>query len=140
MRLLMSALRSLLARSRVRFGLVGVLNTITGLSIIYFLKWALSVPDVPANLVGYAVGLVLSYFLNARWTFSVRGPLGPALPRFALTILIAYIVNLAVVNAAIGHSINSYIAQAMGVLPYSLTTYLGSRFFVFNRTSATSEA
>ncbi len=130
------ALVSLLQLSWVRFGLVGVLNTLSGLSVIYLLKWAFSVPDFPANLGGYAVGLTGSYFLNSRWTFVSRRPAVSSLPRFASVILLAYLINYAVVALAIGSAVNSYVAQAMGVLPYSLTTYFGFRYYVFHHSSA----
>jgi putative flippase GtrA len=120
----------------VRFGLVGVLNTITGLSIIYLLKWAFSVPDFPANLGGYAVGLIVSFVLNSRWTFASKRPAASSLPRFALVILVSYVINYAVVALALHSNVNSYAAQAMGILPYSLTTYFGSRFFVFHHAPA----
>ena len=122
--------------SWVRFGLVGVLNTIVGLSVIYLLKWALSVPDFPANLGGYAVGLIVSYILNSRWTFASKRPISSALPSFVAVILVAYIINYSIVALALNSGINGYVAQALGVLPYSLTTYFGSRFFVFHKSSA----
>jgi putative flippase GtrA len=122
--------------SWVRFGLVGVLNTITGLSIIYLLKWAFSVPDFPANLGGYGVGLIVSYILNSRWTFASKRPVASSLPRFAIVILVSYVINYAIVALALKSNVNSYVAQAMGVLPYSLSTYFGSRFFVFHHSPA----
>src|SRR5690606_26011676 len=54
----------------VRFVLVGAANTLTGLLAIYAMKFVLGFHDVLANLLGYAAGMSLSYWLNARWTFS----------------------------------------------------------------------
>ena len=122
----------LLSHTAVRFVIVGVINTLTGLSVIFLLKWALAVPDVAANLAGYGLGLIVSYFLNARWTFSFRGPLRAGSWRFILTIVVAYLTNLATVSAALyWFSINSYVSQAAGVAPYALVTYFLSKHFVF---------
>jgi putative flippase GtrA len=118
--------------SAIRFIAVGVLNTLVGLSIIYALKWVFGVGDVPANIVGYAVGLCVSYVLNARWTFAFSGRLHSAIARFVVTVLVAYLTNLAAVGFALHVlQLNSYVAQAAGVAPYALVSYLGFKYFVF---------
>ncbi len=115
----------------VRFALVGVANTLLGLLVIYAAKWVAGLPDFPANLIGYFVGLTVSYFLNARWTFAFRGRHGAAAPRFVLVIVAGYLANIATVYALLGLAINSYIAQAAGIVPYTVVGYLGAEFFVF---------
>jgi putative flippase GtrA len=125
----------------VRFMLVGIANTLTGILTIYGLKWLLGVHDVLANFVGYAVGLCLSYVLNARWTFSFRGSFSTALPRFVLVIAAAYLANLATVSAALYWLyLDSYLAQVTGVVPYALVTYFGSKRFAFNGNWAPADA
>jgi putative flippase GtrA len=127
-------MRSLISNSFVRFLLVGVINTLAGLSVIYALKWFYGVGDVPANLIGYAVGLNISFVLNGRWTFSFTGSMWSRILPFASVILVAYLMNLATVTAAIHwFGIDSYLAQAIGIAPYTLTTYLGSRLLVFTQ-------
>lgn len=127
-----TGLKSLLSPRPVRFVLVGVLNTLSGLLVIYSLKWLFGVHDVPANLIGYAVGLCVSYVLNERWTFAFRGSRLAAVPRFAAVILVAYLANLVTVSAAIyWGSVDSYVAQALGVAPYALISYFGFKKFAF---------
>jgi putative flippase GtrA len=123
-------LNSLLARP-LRFALVGMVNTLVGLLVIYAAKWVGRLPDLPANLLGYLAGFAVSYTLNARWTFAFRGRHGVAAPRFVLVILVAYLANIATVFAAIGLAVNSYIAQAAGIVPYAVIGYLGTALFVF---------
>jgi putative flippase GtrA len=122
---------SLLVRP-LRFLIVGGINTLLGLSIIYVLIWAFHLHDVWANLIGYGIGIAVSFLLNARWTFSFRGPFGGAAWRFVAIVGLGYLANLATVSVCLhGLSLPSFIAQAAGVLPYALVTYLGSKFFVF---------
>jgi len=116
----------------VRFALVGVANTLLGLLVIYAAKWVAGLPDFAANLIGYSVGLTVSYFLNARWTFAFRGAHGAAAPRFVLVIVVAYLANIATVYALLGLAINSYIAQAAGIVPYTVVGYLGAALFAFH--------
>jgi len=121
-----------LLRRPLRFVLVGVLNTVSGLAVIFALKWLLHMPDVAANVVGYAAGLAISFVLNGRWTFQYKGRLGNALPRFAGVVATAYLANLTVVIGAIhGFGINGYVAQTLGVVPYTLATYFGMKHFVY---------
>lgn len=117
-----------------RFISVGALNTLIGLSVIYAAKALLGMGDVPANLLGYGVGLCISFVLNGLWTFNYRGPRGPALSRFLLITAVAYGMNLLAVVAAIELlGVNDYVAQALGIAPYTLTSYLGSKYFAFAR-------
>ena len=115
-----------------RFLSVGMLNGLISLMTIYACKGFFNVGDVAANAVGYAAGLVTSFTLNSRWTFVYNGPKLPALMKFLLVAAVAYAMNLLTVMALIRYlDTNSYLAQAMGIPPYVLTTYLASKFFVF---------
>lgn len=116
-----------------RYLLIGVANTFTGLSVIYLAKWLLGLDDVIANMLGYGVGLALSFTLNKRWTFRHTGPTVPAISRFILVVGVAYMANLLVVMYSINIlALNSYLAQALGVIPYTVIGYLGSRFYAFS--------
>lgn len=120
--------------SLVRFVLTGVLNTAVGLGTIFALKWFLGIGDTPANLFGYAVGLVVSYVVNSRWTFRYKESLLPVLPQYALVVLVAYLANLACVYLCINQlHLDSYLAQTMGVIPYAGLSYVLLRWFVFGR-------
>ena len=119
-------------RELARFLGVGVANTCTGLGAIYAAKWLGHWGDVPANLLGYAIGLALSFTLNSRWTFAYAGAHGPALLRFAAAAALAYAANLLTVLLALHLlGLNSYLAQALGMPPYTLVFYLLSKYFVF---------
>lgn len=120
----------------VRFLAVGVLNTLVGLGSIYACKYFLGLGDVPANMIGYLIGLTNSFLWNRRWTFSHSGRIGIAAARFFLVFIVAYAVNLSVALTCIHIlSINSYLAHAVATVPYTVIFYLGSRYFVFNSQS-----
>lgn len=118
--------------SLIRFALTGVLNTAVGLGVIFALKWFFEMKDTPANVLGYGVGLLVSYLVNSRWTFRYRDALLPVLPRYLGVILIAYLANLGAVHYGIDRlHLNSYLAQACGVVPYAGLSYVLLRRFVF---------
>jgi putative flippase GtrA len=115
-----------------RFFSVGVLNGLISLLAIYACKWFFHAGDVAANAIGYAAGLTTSFTLNSRWSFAYRGPQLPALIKFLLVAAVAYGMNLLTVLVLIDHlGMNGYIAQALGIPPYVLISYLASKFVVF---------
>lgn len=117
-----------------KFALVGCLNTMVGLSIIYALKWQFAFTDASANLSGYAIALTVSFWLNRNWTFRHTGPAWPAAIRFLSVFATAYLINLLTVLSLIQlWHVDGYIAQALGVPPYTAMFYLGSRYFAFPR-------
>lgn len=122
-----------------KFLSVGVVNTLAGLAVIYLAKWYFHLGNVTANALGYAIGLVLGFILNSRWTFAYYGPNTPAIVKFLLVALFAYCVNLLTVLMAI-HVIglNDYVAQAIGIPPYTLTSYFMSKYLVFRVDSSST--
>lgn len=111
---------------------VGVINTIVGLSTIFSLKYFFRLEDAIANLVGYLVGLSVSYVLNSKLTFKYKGKNRVAVPKFAIVFALAYSVNLIVVLVSIHlFKFDDYASHVIGVPVYTLTFYLGSKFFVF---------
>lgn len=123
-----------------KFLSVGVINTLVGLAVIYMAKWYFHLGNVMANALGYAIGLVLGFILNSRWTFAYHGPNTSAIVKFLLVALFAYCMNLLTVLIAI-HLIdlNDYIAQAMGIPSYTLTSYFLSKYFIFRVNSSSTE-
>jgi len=133
--------KTLFNSSLLRFAITGVLNTLVGLGTIYALKWFFAVGDTPANAVGYVIGVTFSLVMNSRWTFQSRESLLNIAPRYLIVIVIAYLANLGCVHLFIKVvQMNSYLAQALGTVPYTAITYLGSRWWVFRRDAIAADA
>lgn len=115
----------------VRFVLVGMVNTLVGLTLIYAAKWFLGAGDVAANAFGYSIGLLVSFTLNRAWTFAHRGHAGRAFATFLAVQCVAYGLNLVCVLGLISYGVDSYVAQAFGIPPYTIVSYLGSRYLAF---------
>jgi len=127
----MFMLKSLLDSDVVRFGIVGLANTAFGLTMIFCAKFA-GFGDISSNFFGYCCGIILSFLLNSRWTFRFQGKAVPAFLVFCLILLASYLLNLTAVMIALRvMGINSYLAQAIGIIPYTLASYIGCRFLVF---------
>ena len=125
-------MKNLISHSFVRYIVVGCANTLIGLGVIYLAKWQWRAGDGVANAFGYAVGFIASFFLNRNWTFQFEGRSSATFVKFALVVMVSYAVNLVVVLGCIDYlGLNSYLAQALGTVPYALLSYLGCRFIVF---------
>jgi putative flippase GtrA len=116
----------------LRFLGVGVLNTLVGLTLIYLARFGLGWADVPANILGYAVGLTVSFSLNRRWTFRHEGRLLSAQLRFLAAFAVAYAANLAALLLLTrGLGVASIVAHPAGMVVYTSIFYILSRYFVF---------
>lgn len=121
----------------VRFLLVGLLNTLVGLSTIYIAMYLLQLEIVQANALGYAVGILIGFALNKTWTFSSRDHVVSSFIRYLLVLAVAYVANLATVLYTNSRfDLNPYIAQALGIIPYTAIGFLGSRYFAFHKQSS----
>jgi len=100
--------------------------------VIYLAKWLLFLDDITANAMGYSAGLLMSFMLNKSWTFRYSGKFRSAVWRFIIIISIAYAANLCTVIIAIDYyNVNSYLGQALGIIPYAMIGYIGSKLYVF---------
>ncbi len=103
--------------------------------MIYLAKW-FGAGDVVANIFGYSCGLLLNFKLNSKWTFRYQGRLLPAFVKFAIVIIIAWVCNIVIVLTSISKfGVNPWIAQATGVIPYAVISYLGLKYLVFKNHS-----
>ena len=99
------------------------------------LQFGLRAPPHLANAGGYAVGFVVSFILNRRFTFSDRGRLGPTAGRFLFAALFAFAINQAVLSLAagwFGHAPAApLIAQGVAAASYTVTLFVLCRLWVF---------
>ena len=116
----------------LRFGLAGAANSIFGLSCIYFFKIVLAFSDVAANMIGYGLGLMLSFFLNSKWVFVHTGSQKLAALKFGVTFLVSYGVNIATILFWIkSNPMYSAYSHVAGFLAYSAVFFMLSKFWTF---------
>ena len=69
----------------VKFGIVGISNTLLTLAIYTFLLKVVGMWYLAASAIGFLAGTVNSFLLNRRWTF--RGHVGDALTPVRWTVV-----------------------------------------------------
>ena len=117
-----------------RYLLVGIANTVVGIGIIYLSMYFLHFNIVESNALGYIIGILFSFLLNKKWTFKSNDKIPSSFIRFLLIMALAYCANLETVLFSVDKlDLNPYIAQALGVFPYTAIGYFGCRYFGFKK-------
>lgn len=65
--------RERLAGQVVRFGIVGVLNTVVDFGLLNILYHVVGLPLLVANTISVSAGILNSFLWNKHWTFSAGG-------------------------------------------------------------------
>ena len=117
----------------VRFVVVGLINTIVGLLLIYLFMLCFGANYILANLLGYTASFFLSFTLHNKWTFSYSGSRNIAIFRWLLVVCFSYLLNITVVVLSHSKGTPTAISQIFGVLAYSSASYFGGRYFAFNK-------
>ena len=124
---------SVLIRQAIRFVLVGVVNTTIGILAIYSVLYLFKTTPVIANAIGFSIGFVVSFVLNRHWTFVDTTSIAKTLPRYLIMTMVSYTLNLLVVVIGIRNfGIGPYLIQLFGVSVYSVSMFLGFKWFVFS--------
>lgn len=118
----------------VRFGAVGVLNTLVDWGLYYALtRWAgLGSLPVLAKSLSYGAGIINSYFWNKYWTFQQRdGSLLSIVP-FMIVSLIALGVNAGVLHLGLEVlSITEFASLILATGVTLLWNFLMSKLVIF---------
>lgn len=137
-----------------KFLLVGVINTVVGEGIKALFLALTPLSPLPASAISTALASVLSYFLNRYFTFKYQGDSAKAVWRFALNILVCYLLSHALALLLLypiltnwqggwfaglrlisdgSKTAADYIATYSGSCLFVAFNYLGQRFFAFRQ-------
>lgn len=145
MSLLELKLESFLKRTNrfTRFLLVGVINTLTGLSVIFILLNVFGLSYWGSTFVGNGVGAAVSYLLNRAFTFNSQIDFKNGVPKFITVILLCYFLSYSLGEFVADGAYYLYstilfineeeFAILLGSGLYTITNYFGQRNFVFKK-------
>lgn len=126
-----------LMQQAVKFGLVGVLNTLIDYAVYSLLLFIPYIREhyVIAQVLGYSTGLANSLYCNKRWTFAQKERMSKAqLIAFLVVNLAALGVSTAVLVAAqewIG--LGPYIGKIVATVFSMAVNFLGNKIIVFKK-------
>ncbi|MDQ7047511.1 MAG: GtrA family protein [Sulfurovum sp.] len=113
----------------VTYNIVGIANTIVGFSIIFLLMFS-GVSATISNAIGYAIGAVLSYHLNKKYTFKSTTDSKTQALKFFAVLLIAYLLNFITLQWLLSF-VNPYLAQLLSAIVYTLSSFVLAKLLVF---------
>jgi putative flippase GtrA len=125
----------------IRFIIVGVANTIIGLSVMFIFFHLLGLSYWAATFLGNTAGACASYCLNRSFTFKSKSNVSKSLIRFTVVILFCYFVSFYIGKQAVhlvlihthvfSATISSDFAILVSTCLYTLLNYTLQKFIVF---------
>ncbi len=121
-------------RKFVKFGLVGVVNTVIDLGLFVLLQRVLHVPYLIANIFAFAAAATNSYVLNRRWTFRSTAPdWHREITQFFAVTLSAFLANEGLLYLLVAHvHLPPVVAKLLAVVTVAWN-FLANRLWTFRR-------
>lgn len=127
----------------VRFIMVGVVNTLVGLSVMYLLLHGFGLSYWISTFLGNSVGACVSFFLNRRYTFRSDVSVLQGLLRFIVVILVCYFISYSIGentvkwllnnNDMITSKVKTDLAVLISTFLYTMLNYLSQKLLVFHK-------
>ncbi|MBQ4612497.1 MAG: GtrA family protein [Clostridia bacterium] len=131
-------LRALVDIRFAKFLLVGVINTVVGVSIELFMFNVLHGGVWLSSATNYILTSILSFFLNKYFTFQNRDHSWRQVLRFALNIAVCYLlahgIAVPLMEWALrgaNETLRGNVTLLTGMCLFTGLNYLGQRFFAF---------
>ena len=124
-------------RQMIRFGLVGVLNTLVDTAVYFILSRSGLIPNlVIAKGISYAVGVLNSFVWNKSWTFKSHVESRRVFLPFIVTTLLAVGINAGVMRLALDTvGLPELGALALATVAIFLWNFAINKFFIFRVTA-----
>lgn len=136
MKALITLCRRALSDDRVRFLIIGGVNTVVGYGLFVLVQLLVgsSISYFGSLLVAHAGASILAFTLYRLWVFRVQGRVVGDFLRFQLVYVVPLIANLLALPLLVEVAgLNVYLAQALIVIVSSVVSYVGHKFFSFRR-------
>ena len=120
-------------RKFIRYILAGFINTFaTYITSIILLK-IFNISLVMSNLLGYLVGIFISFNLNRNFVFkSKEAEIKKQFYKFIFSCLFSYFINLIfLIIFSFVFELNAYASQILSMATYNLSFYILSNKYIF---------
>jgi putative flippase GtrA len=132
------------SREFLSFLTVGLFNTLIGYLSIMILLNFFKIDYWYSTLIGNSLGAIVSYFLNKKITFKSNNSNTKSFFKFIILIMICYCLSYGL-SYFISYNLPNYlgikttiniienIAVIVGMTLYTITNFLGQKYFVFSK-------
>ena len=120
-------------KQAIKYGVVGVINTLITAVVIWVMMKLLGCSDVVSNVVGYIAGVLNSFIWNKKWTFkSSEKWIGSAI-RFGVVFGICYLLQLGLLVFVLNPylAIDPYYNQLIAMAFYTAINFVMNKFYTF---------
>ena len=120
-------------KQAIKYGVVGVINTLITAVVIWVMMKLLGCSDVVSNVVGYIAGVLNSFIWNKKWTFkSTEKWIGSAI-RFGVVFGICYLLQLGLLVFVLNPylAIDPYYNQLIAMAFYTAINFVMNKFYTF---------
>lgn len=115
----------------IRYALIGLITNSLGFGLYFVITYFFSTPKLTMTLL-YALGTIVSFFANRRFTFKHSGQIGVSGTRFLLVQFLGYLLNLSLLLLFVDYlGYKHQIVQAIAIFVVAIFLFMLSRYFVF---------
>ena len=116
----------------IKFGIVGVSNTLLTAISIWFLLKEFHCSDYLSNFTGYIIGLLNSFIWNRKWTFESKTKVSVTIFKFIVTFVISYLFQLGNLYLLLHFTlIDPYYCQILSIGVYTLINFILNKYYTF---------
>lgn len=122
----------------LRFVLVGVVNTLVGMAIMFGLYNLAHCSYWISSACNYILTSILSFFLNKYFTFQNQEKSAVQAVRFAVNIAVCYLLAYGIAKplciwllSGVSQIVRDNVSMLVGMCLFTGLNYLGQRFFAF---------
>ena len=124
--------KNILFRQAIKFGIVGVGNTLITALVIWIMLKVCGFSDYVSNITGYGIGVLNSFVWNRCWTIHSAAGWRRSAVRFGIVFGISYLFQLGVLfvlNATSG--IDPYYNQLLAMVFYTIANFILNKIYTF---------
>lgn len=119
-------------RQALKYGVVGIGNTIITAVVIWIMMKPLGFSDVISNITGYVAGILNSFVWNKQWTFKSSVGWCRSAVRFGLVFAVCYLMQLGILLLLNKYlTIDSYCNQLIAMVFYTVINFVMNKYFTF---------
>lgn len=135
-----SVIKKILEFEQIRFVIVGVLNTLIGMTAMFISYNIFHLGYWISSAMDYIIGSIFSYFANKHFTFKSEKKSGKEVFRFTINIIVCYfisygvakpVMNIVLGNMNLSISVFEQLSMILGMCIFIVLNYMGQKFFVF---------
>jgi putative flippase GtrA len=142
--MLFKLLKIFFTKEFLNFIIIGVLNTLLGLGIIFLFLNIVELNYWYSTLIGNTIAAVFSYYMNKIHTFKYNSSNKLGLIKFFIVVLICYFISFylgkeivsllcSYFNFKLLLFSNDELSVFISMIIYTSTNFMGQKYFVFNK-------